>query len=97
MVGLVAPSPPTPPLLLKHVLQWPRQELEHGVQDALLVLLIFVPAACRDRLLGARERALARLLHRCLLLRLLLLLLLQAVLGTQGRGVAVRLGLYRLT
>lgn len=67
-------------LLLEHVLQRSRQKLEDGVQDALLVLLVVVTAAPRDRLLGARQGALAGLLQGRFLLRLFLLLLLQPVL-----------------
>lgn len=71
--------------LLEHVLQRPRQVLEHRVQDAVLLLLLLVPAARRDGLLGPGQAPLAGLLQGRLLLSLLLLLLLQPVLGT-GRA-----------
>lgn len=67
-------------LLLEHILQRAGQVLEDGVQDALLLLFLLVPAARRDRLLGTRQAALTRLLQRGFLLCLLLLLLLQPVL-----------------
>ena len=71
-------------LLLEHVLQRPGQVFEHRVQDALLLLLLLVPAACRDGLLGPGQASLAGLLQGRLLLGLLLLLLLQPILG-RGR------------
>lgn len=75
---------PERPLLLEHVLQWARQVFEHRVQDALLFLLLLVPAACRDGLLGPSQASLTGLFKSCLLLCLLLLLLLQPILG-KGR------------
>lgn len=71
-------------LLLEHVLQWPGQVFEHRVQDALLLLLVLVPTACWDGLLGPCQAPLARLLQGCLLFSLLLFLLLQPILG-RGR------------
>lgn len=73
-------APWAPALLFEHVLQGAGQELENGVQDALLLLILVVPTAPWDGLLGPGQRALTRLLQRCLLLRLLFLLLLQPVL-----------------
>lgn len=71
-------------LLLEHVLQRPRQIFEHCVQDALFLLLLLVPTACRDGLLGSGQASLTGLLQGCLLLCLFLFFLLQSILGRRG-------------
>lgn len=52
-----APAADVVPLLLEHVLQWPRQVLDDSVQDALIFLLWLIPAAWWNSLLGSSQAA----------------------------------------
>lgn len=73
-------------LLLEYVLQWSRQVLDDRVQDALVLLLRFIPTARWDGLLGPCQAALRVGLHGSLGLGLTLLLLLDAILRGTGRA-----------